>query len=213
MIQIHLRISLVCILTILIVQISHGQVKTNRLLPLGIKAGTNYTNAYDLTNEHYRSDAKSGFTAGVFLPISLGRTLGIQPEILFSQKGIRASGNLLGSTFTMKRTTGYLDVPVMVAFKPMQMVSFFGGVQFSYLLTERDQWVSSAASDLQMRALATNEGRKKIVGLVVGLDVNADHFVLGVRGGWDLQSNLLKPLPEKLDYKNTCLQTTLGYRF
>lgn len=211
--HVRLKIVILCVLPMLVVHNSRGQVKSSRLLSLGIKAGTNYTNAYDLTNEHYRSDAKSGFTAGVFFPISLGRTFGIQPEVLFSQKGIRASGQLLGATFTMKRTTGYVDVPVMFAFKPMQMVSFFAGVQFSYLLNQYDQWVVSDTSNSQVQAFATNEVRKKIVGLVVGLDVNADHFVLGVRGGWDLQSNLLQPLPEKLNYKNTCLQTSLGYRF
>lgn len=148
------------VFSVLVAYTSHGQLIPTRLLTLGIKAGTNYTNAYDLTNEYFRSDAKSGLTAGVFFPISLGRTIGIQPEVLFSQKGIRASGQLLGTAFAMKRTSSYLDFPVMIAFRPMQLVSFFGGIQFSYFLKQDDQWIESDASSSQERALATNNVRK-----------------------------------------------------
>ena len=71
---------------------SNAQSTDNRsAVSFGIKAGTNYSNVYDSDNEDFVADGKFGFAAGAFVAIPLGKFIGIQPEILYSQKGFTIS--------------------------------------------------------------------------------------------------------------------------
>ena len=67
-------------------------------LSFGVKAGANYSNVYDSEGEDFVADAKFGLAVGGFVSIPLGKFIGVQPEILFSQKGFKSSGNYFGST-------------------------------------------------------------------------------------------------------------------
>lgn len=58
-----------------------------RLL-FGLKAGVNYSNVYDTQGEEFQADPKMGIAAGAFIAIPIGKYLGIQPEVLYSQKRI-----------------------------------------------------------------------------------------------------------------------------
>src|SRR4051812_33393269 len=58
-------------------------------LLFGLKVGANYSNVYDAQGEAFHADPKVGLAAGAFLAIPIGRYLGIQPEVLFSQKGFQ----------------------------------------------------------------------------------------------------------------------------
>jgi hypothetical protein len=84
-------------------------------LSFGLKAGLNSSNVYDSKGEDFRADSKLGLAAGVFFAIPLGKYMGIQPEILFSQKGFQASGTILGSPYKFTRTTNFIDIPVLFA--------------------------------------------------------------------------------------------------
>src|SRR6478736_6592004 len=80
-------------------------------LMFGLKAGANYSNVYDAQGEAFVAKAKYGFAGGVFLSIPIGRYFGIQPEVLYSQKGFNGKGVLLGSSYDLSRTTSFIDVP------------------------------------------------------------------------------------------------------
>jgi Outer membrane protein beta-barrel domain len=186
---------------------------TIRLLPVGIKIGTNYSNMYAEQDDAFTADAKSGLAAGVFFPFSLGAFIGVQPELVFSQKGFKAKGNLLGSSYNFKRTTSYLDLPLLLALKPMPSLTLLAGPQFSYLLKQRDEWTTSTTSEVQEKELENDNTQKNTFCAIVGLDINVDHIVIGVRGGWDVSQTNGDGSATALRYKNTWLQTTLGYRF
>ncbi|WP_255702558.1 outer membrane beta-barrel protein [Fulvivirga ulvae] len=64
----------------------------------GLKAGINYSNVYDTKGEKFVADPKFGIAMGVFLAIPVGETIGIQPEVQFSQKGFKATGMILGAS-------------------------------------------------------------------------------------------------------------------
>jgi hypothetical protein len=81
-------------------------------LEFGFKAGLNASNVWDSQGEDFQADTKIGFAGGVFIGIPIGAFLGVQPEILLSQKGFQGSGTLLGFPYSFKRTTTYLDVPL-----------------------------------------------------------------------------------------------------
>lgn len=49
---------------------------------------------------------------GGFLSVSFGSFLGVQPEVLYSEKGFNSTGTILGSAYEMTRSTDYIDVPI-----------------------------------------------------------------------------------------------------
>lgn len=185
----------------------------NSRLYLGIKGGVNYSNVYDAQGENFSADPKYGLAAGVFVSIPLGRYLGIQPEVLFSQKGFQASGTLLNSDYKLTRTLNYLDIPLLVAVKAGSWLTLLAGPQYSYLMKQTDVLKNSAGSILQEQAFRNDNIRKNMLCFIGGLDFNFDQLVVGTRIGWDVQHNRGDGTSTTPRYKNVWLQGTLGLRF
>lgn len=129
-------------------------------LSLGIKGGVNLSNVYDSEGEDFVADSKVGFAVGGFLSLPLGSYFGIQPEVLFSQKGFKSSGSFLGSSYEMTRTTNFIDVPIMVSFKPIENISILFGPQFSYLLKQTDDFEGGSISATQEEEFSNDNIRK-----------------------------------------------------
>jgi hypothetical protein len=138
---------------------------------------------------------------------------GFQPEVLFSQKGFKATGTLLGRGYELTRTTNYLDIPLMLAVKPIQYVTVMAGPQFSYLIRQKDTFSNASDSFDVIKEFENDNIRKNIMGVVAGIDVNVKHLVVGARAGWDLSTNHGDGSSVTPRYKNAWLQATLGYRF
>jgi hypothetical protein len=179
----------------------------------GIKGGANYSNVYDSEGEDFSADAKFGFVGGVFLAIPIGSFLGIQPEVLYSQKGFKAVGRILGSSYEFTRTTSYIDVPIFVAIKPSRLFTVLVGPQYSYLVSQKDEFKSTAISSAQMQEFENDNLRKNTLSLAGGLDINVRHTVIGLRAGWDITNNNGNGTSTTPRYKNTWLQATIGFRF
>ncbi len=179
----------------------------------GLKGGTNYSNVYDRAGENFAADSKFGFVGGVFLTIPIGKYVGIQPEILFSQKGFKGSGTLLGSSYALTRTTNYIDVPLMISIKPAPGISLMAGPQFSYLLKQKDEFETAITTNEQIQEFENDNIRKNTLGFIGGIDFNFDHVVLGTRVGWDIKHNNGDGTQTTPRYKNVWLQATLGFRF
>src|SRR5688572_18101741 len=93
-----------------LLSITYGTIAQNKFA-FGVKGGTNYATVYDSEGEDFDADGKLGFAAGAFLTIPLGQYIGIQPELMFSQKGFKARGTMFGTPYEMKRTSNYIDLP------------------------------------------------------------------------------------------------------
>jgi hypothetical protein len=182
-------------------------------LYFGLKAGYNYSNVYDTEGENFQADGKVGFAAGAFLSIPIGKFLGIQPELLFSQKGFHATGTLFGSPYDLTRRSNYLDVPVLITLKPAPLITLMAGPQFSYLLNQKDVFKSSTVNTLQQQEFKNDNIRKNTLCFLGGIDFNFNHFALGTRVGWDLWNNNGDGTSTTPRYKNVWLQATVGYRF
>jgi hypothetical protein len=180
---------------------------------IGIKAGANFSNVYDSQGEEFRADGKLGFAGGVFVVVPFGDMFGFQPEFLFSQKGFKATGTLLGSNYGLTRTTNFIDVPLFFAIKPLSQVTVLAGPQFSYLMRRKDVFNSALGSVEQIQEFENDNIRKNILGAVLGLDVNVSKLVVGARAGWDLSTNNGDGSSQTPRYKNAWIQVTLGYRF
>lgn len=188
-------------------------VKAQDGVTVGLKVGTNYSNVYDSKGEDFEADAKFGLAAGAFVSIPFGRYLGIQPEVLFSQKGFKGTGTMFGSSYDLIRTTNYIDIPLLVALKPISSITLLAGPQFSFLMKQTDKF-SNASSNLQRETEFNNDNiRKNTLCFIGGFDLNFDHTVIGLRAGWDLSNNNGNGTSSTPRYKNVWGQLTLGYRF
>jgi hypothetical protein len=181
-------------------------------LVLGAKAGMNISNVYDQKVGNYVADPKAGFAGGLFLGIPIGKYLGIQPEVLFSQKGYQSTGTLLGSSYSDTRTTSFLDIPLQVQFKPIDFLTFLGGVQYSYLLHQSDVYGLGTNSIAQEQEFKNDNARKNIFGAVFGIDATIRHFVISGKACWDLQNNAGNGSSYTPRYKNIWFQLTVGFR-
>lgn len=179
----------------------------------GIKAGANYSNVYDASTQDFVADGKFGFAGGVFVGIPLGKIIGIQPEILYSQKGFKSTGTYLGSTYEMTRTTEFIDVPLLLAVKPMDKLTLLFGPQFSFLMKQKDEFTGGTINVTQQQEFDNSNITKNIMGLVGGLDINVNNYVFGLRAAWDIKTNEGDGNSSTPRYKNMLVQATVGFRF
>lgn len=179
----------------------------------GVKGGLNISNIYDSNEEDFDAESKLGLAAGIFLGIPLGQVLGIQPEVLYSQRGFKATGDNLLGDYELTRTTNYLDVPIFLAIKPSPMLTLLAGPQFSFLLDGKYDFENNILSGGLEEDFENEDARKNTTCITGGIDINLENLVLGGRVGWDLKENNEDGSSDTPRYKNVWFQATLGFRF
>ena len=179
----------------------------------GFKIGSNYANVYDSQGEKFTADGKFGLAAGAFLSVPLGKFIGVQPEIIYSEKGFKGSGLFLGSNYNVTRTTTYIDIPLLLAIKPVSFLTILAGPQYSFLIKQNNNFSSSLATIDQQKIFDNDNIRKNVLGLTGGVDINLSSFVIGARAGWDVQNNNGDGTSTTPRYKNAWYQATIGFRF
>lgn len=198
--------------SIVVAQDTSKETDNREKLQFGLRAGVNYSNVYDSKGEDFKASAKLGFAGGALIAIPIGKYLGVQPEILISQKGFKGSGSLLGSNYNFSRTTTYIDVPLQFALKPSQFITIVAGPQFSYLANQKDVFTSSLISNQQEQEFKLDNIRKNIFSAVAGVDINLNHIFLSVRANWDLQTNAGDGTSSAPRYKNAWYPATIGFK-
>ena len=183
-----------------------------RLL-FGLKTGVNYSNVYNTQGEKFDANPIFGIAAGVFVSVPIGKYLGFQPEILFSQHGFKATGMILENSYKFTRTTSYLELPLLFSFKPSPFLSILAGPQYSYLLKQNDVFANATTSIAQEQEFVNDNIRRNTFCFIGGADINLNHFVIGARVGWDLLNNNGDGTSTTPRYKNYWYQFTFGYRF
>ncbi|MDF1547785.1 MAG: porin family protein [Bacteroidales bacterium] len=205
---------LLMILAVLFISLNiNAQEDFREQLKFGIKAGINFSNVYDEVGDEFTADGKLGFVGGAFLAIPIGKFLGVQPEILFSQKGFKADGTILGVPYTTKHTSTFIDIPLLITLKPTQGFTILAGPQYSYLMKEKDSFEMNGVTTDDENVYQNDNIRKNILCFIGGIDINLKNLVLGARVGWDLQHNNGDGTSSSPRYKNAWYQATLGIRF
>lgn len=185
------------------------KVDSREELQFGIKAGLNYSNVYDTKGEQFNTDPKYGMVGGLFISIPIGKFIGIQPEMLFSQKGFEAKGNILDNNYKYTRTINYIDLPILFSLKPVEFLTILAGPQVSYLVKQRDEFAETS-KEIEFE---NNNIRKNTLCFLGGFDFNLNYIVLGARAGWDIQNNNGDGTSTSPRYKNVWYQATIGLRF
>lgn len=196
----------------LVVSNSYAQ-KAREEFSFGLKVGSNYSNVYDSQGDKFAAEGKYGLAAGLFLSLPIGKIVGIQPEVIYSEKGFKATGAFLGSNYSATRTTTYIDVPLLLAIKPVSFITILAGPQYSFLVKQNNNFTSTLATVDQQKIFDNDNIRKNILGLTGGVDVNISSFVISARAGYDVQNNNGDGTTSTPRYKNAWYQATIGFRF
>ena len=160
----------------------------------------------------FDTQGKFGFAAGAFFAVCIGDLVCVQPELMFSQKGFKATSKTLGNAFSFTRTSNYVDIPVLLALKPNEFVKILFGPQYSYLLKQKDVSDNNALTTEQQNQFKEVNTRKNVFGIVGGVDINVQNFVIGARLGWDIKDNNMSVASTAPQYKNAWVQATLGFK-
>lgn len=179
----------------------------------GVKIGLNLSNVYDSEGEDFVAEGKAGMAFGAFATLPLGKIFAIQPEILLSQKGFQSTGNILGNSYALTRTSTFIDVPILFAFRPVGFCSFLLGPQYSYLARQKDVFGSGSNTVVRDREFSNDNIRDNLLGITGGADINLKNIVFSARLGWDIQNNKNDGSSYTPRYKNVWYQATIGYRF
>ncbi len=207
------KMKLIILAMITVSMSAFAQDDTRDELKIGAKVGINKANIYDDNNDEFVADPNFGMAVGGFIAIPIGTYLGFHPEVMFSQKGFIGEGSVFGSEYKLKRTTNYLDVPLLIAFKPTKNITLLAGPQYSYLLSRKDEFTGFGV-DINNEEEFENENlRKNTFGAAIGLDLNFNNIVIGGRASWDLQDNHGDGTSSTPQYKNMLLQATIGIAF
>ena len=195
------------------VAVAQAQDDTREQFMFGLKVGANYSNVYDTKGEQFNADPKFGFAGGAFVSVPIGKFLGIHPEVLFSQKGFSSTGTLLGADFKLTRSTNYLDIPIFLEIKPVELLTILVGPQYSFLMKQTDDFTSGSTNILLQKQAFDNENiRKNTLCFVGGLDINIKYIVIGVTAGVDALNNNGDGTSNTPRYKNMWYQATVGFR-
>ncbi len=179
----------------------------------GIKAGINVSSLYDTKGDNFSYNSKLGFAGGVFLGIPIGKYLGFQPELIYSQKGYKGSGSITLIDYQYTRNTDFLDVPLQLQLKPSRYLTILGGPEYSFLLHKKLNINSGNITVQQQTDIENNNIRKNTLGVIGGLDINILPLVISGRVGWDLQHNNGDGTSTNPRFRNVWFQTTLGLSF
>ena len=134
---------------------------------LGVKAGTSLTDFVGADANGNKN--RFGFNAGIFANIGLTRLVAFQPEVLYSQKGTKASNNSDNGV-----RMHYIDVPL--AFHVNTDGFFFeAGPQIGFLVAAKSQ-AGSTSTDI------TNGYKSIDFGYLAGLGYQLKHGLgIGLR--------------------------------
>jgi hypothetical protein len=160
---------------------------------LGLKAGANFANQ-DISD--ISTSSRTSFHGGAYLTIAFSEKWGIQPELLFSSQGSEIPD------FNEIAQLDYFSIPILVRWKPISVLSFHAGPQFSTLLSAVDKSGDSIKDDF----------KGSDFGLAVGATV---HLPLGLNGGlryvWGFSD--VADLNDDTSVKNTTWQIFVGWTF
>ncbi len=184
-------------------------VRDKPSIRFGPKAGLNVSGAYNVKGNEFIAKARPGFVAGVFLNFPIGNCIGIQPEALYSQRGIRGRGNMLGAPYDFTRTTTYIDVPVLLTIKATDVLSLVAGPQFSHLIKQKDVFADDTMS-AQLEEFKKDNVRKNTIAVIAGTQFNISSIIIDARVGWDVRNNTNASVQTTPRYGYVWYQFTVG---
>ncbi|MEO6406896.1 MAG: porin family protein [Ferruginibacter sp.] len=168
-------------------------------LKIGIKGGANIQK---LDGKSFKDEFAFGYHLGGFADIGLTSKWGIQPEVLFSQVNIDTSSNF-SSVYNFDKISQvqlkYLQIPILLNYKPNAFVSLQAGPQFGILMDNNNTLIQNGKS-------AFKKGDFSMVG---GLQLNISKIKL--YGRYVVGLNNINDIDNREKWKNQTIQLGVGF--
>lgn len=183
----------------------------------GIKGGLNLSSLS--TDGNNDKNLKVGFHAGVFSKIALSESFAIQPELLYSGKGIKINYDESGvAEGDSKFNLNYIDLPVKLVFNLSEDFEFQFGPYVSYLVNANvDTDANFFGGNINSEDELDRDHFNTVdYGLSAGLGFDLDPMIFGINYNLglkqvakddDIAYDLLG------DAKNTVIQVYVGLKF
>ena len=181
---------------------AHAQLHYHSASYSGIKLGGSAAtfNGNDAKNERF----VYGFNAGVFANLALARPFSLQPELLFSMKGVKGPAGISEAS----QWLNYIDIPV--ALRVATKDGFFAeaGPQVGFLLT--------AKSDATGEKVNVKDQYHSVdFGYLLGVGYQSRKGGLGIGGRYNASfQNVYKEVivgPKAAELSNSVFQVYLSY--
>ncbi|TKC65620.1 PorT family protein [Pedobacter hiemivivus] len=174
----------------------------------GVRAGVNLMNMHQITfgSQGYKTNAELGFQVGVYGDLPIAKSLTFLPELYYIQKNAKFQQNAADKV-NMKFS--YLELPVLIGYKPISDLTFFIGPELSLLLAQKTTFTVDAEQVSEDTSLKNY--RKFIAGAAVGIGYNITPDVnVTVRYSTDFQEALTDGAT---NLKNKGFALSMGYTF
>ncbi len=170
-------------------------------LKVGVKGGANLSDASGLS---FKDGFQYGYHGGIFVELMISKKWGIQPEALLSETNLKTasqfsqiySGLTLASVSRIRLQ--YLNIPLLLNYRPVKMISLQAGPQFGILMN-------------QTQSISTNAGNAFKNGdfsMVAGAQLNLLKFKIYGRYGVGLSN--INDIDNKDKWKSKTLQLGVG---
>ena len=187
-------------------------------MKFGVKAGLNLANT---TADG--AAMKVGGNFGVFGDFKVSDKFSVQPEILYSMQGAKASTTLSGGGFTLTddrtQSLGYINIPVMGKFYATKDLSLQFGPQIGFLMTVKEEVVQTSNNQTFYPNSTTSSTDKTgynsvDFGLNFGVGYNiTEKFMVDLRYNLGLNGIEKNLAPNQTATKNRVLSVNFGYSF
>ena len=171
----------------------------------GLKGGANLTK---ISGKSFNEEYELGYQLGIFSEIDFSKTLGIQPELLYSQVNTkRTSGfntiynNLAEPNATNDIQLKYLSIPVLLRYNVGKILTLNVGPQFSILVDDNENLLANGQ----------NAFKKGDFSMVGGIGLNISR--LRVYGRYNIGLNNINDIDNRDQWKNQQVQLGVGLRF
>lgn len=124
-------------LAVFIIGLAISSVSVAQGFHLGIKGGANLLKIDD---KSFEDEFKFGYTLGGFAEINFNKKWGIQPEVMWSQSNYTTATDLEeiipGTKSDVDVKLNYLQIPLLLSYKPIKLITLQAGPQFGILINE-----------------------------------------------------------------------------
>jgi len=176
-----------------------------------LMGGLNVSNVVNVNNYNFSTGTLAGFNAGVGIEAPFGYGFAFEPEVLYSGKGFSANT----STGQFNQRTNWIDVPLLLKFKPTPYFNFVVGPQISFLLSTQNTFINGYTAQTQTLYNNAVDGyNKTLIGGVVGVGFElSPNLELRARYTIDLQSTAITGVSDIPQYNNQVWQIGLAAKF
>lgn len=168
---------------------------------MGLKAGANLLKIDDIS---FSEKFQFGYNLGAFTEINFSKKFGIQPELLWSQGNYKTAENIEqiipGSKADVNVTLNYLQIPLLVSYRPAKFLALQAGPQFGIKINDDKTLLQNGGEAFKNGDLS----------MLAGAQLNLGPLKAGARYAIGLTD--IKDLPNEGQWKSRGWQLYVGLR-